>query len=278
MSAATGASGLTLLAGFTSQDGKVTSTFGIDAGVVDVAGVPITGCRLPDVEQIVADAVAERTGPLHLATVNLDFLRIASEDAELTRVLSECDHCFADGWPVLYLAARSGSPLPERVTGADLTPELCAWAGRHGWRLGFVGASPRTRAELARMVPARFGPILAGHWIPDYRGRSLRDPELCKEIRDARVDVLLVALGCPKQELWIRDNLEESGVRVAMGVGASLDFLAGVKARAHPALRALRLEWLHRLASEPGRLGARYARDFFFLLEARRRMPQEGTR
>ena len=243
---------------------------------VDVCGLAITDCRVHEVVDILERALADDNHPpMALATVNLDFLRMAAGDTELFATLRAFDHCFADGWPILALAGRTGQSLPERVTGSDLTPLICRWASARGWRIGLVGASPDVQARLAASVPAQYGDILAGQWSPLYSGRELADPELADRIRTSGAQILLVALGCPKQEFWIRDNLVQSGARVAIGVGASLDFLAGTVPRAPEAWQAVRMEWMYRLLLEPRRLAGRYARDAWFFQRAWR---QAGKR
>ncbi len=231
---------------------------------VVVDGIPITRCRTDDVRTILERALSGEGRPRRLATVNLDFLRLASETPELAEALRAGDHNFADGWPLLTLASLRGDELPERVTGSDLTPRVFEWASELGFRVGLVGASEETRRALEPVLRARYGSAVAGHWTPDYRGRPLRDPELCRAIREAGAGVLLVALGCPRQEVWIRDNLDETGARAAMGVGGSLDFLAGTQRRAPRLVQRLRAEWLYRALSDPRRLAGRYARDLLY--------------
>ena len=227
-------------------------------------GVPVTACKTDDAMLLLAYTLATSTAPKALATVNLDFLRLAAERRELRETLKDFDHCFADGWPVITMARLQGVPMHERVTGSDLTPLICKWAGEYGWKVGFVGASEQVKERLAEVVPQRYGNILAGHWTLITVGRSgnLSDPALAAEIKASGAQILLVALGCPKQEYWIRDNLDACGARVAMGVGASLDFLAGVVHRAPPIWQRLHMEFLYRFIQEPKRLGLRYYRDW----------------
>jgi N-acetylglucosaminyldiphosphoundecaprenol N-acetyl-beta-D-mannosaminyltransferase len=238
---------------------------------VDICGQRISVCRMADVEGLIDGAVRRGPKPLALATLNLDFLRLADGSPELAATLAAFDHRFADGWPLLELARLAGTVLPERVTGSDLTPMICGWARDRGWKLGFVGGGEATRAALATRMSECFSGVLVGHWTPTYAaGASLRDAPLAREIRASGADVLLVALGCPKQEYWIRENLADSGARAAMGVGASLDFLAGTVRRAPRLWQRLRLEFLYRLIQEPRRLSRRYWLDFWFYRRARR--------
>ncbi len=251
---------------------------------VAVSGMAITDCRMQDVETIIAEAIenrrAKKTEPLHLATVNLSFLRLAAEREDLRNVLAQCDHLFADGWPVLTLAKRAGVPLPERVTGSDLTPLICRWAAERGWRIAFVGGGDRLDGRLVPEVQARYGCPVAGHWRPHYRTSKhdeLEDLVLAKEIRSTRPDVVLVAMGCPKQEFWIERNLGITGAGVGIGVGASLDFLAGTVTRAPRIMQLLKLEFLFRAMQEPRRLPDRYRRDLRFFLALLRRQRKRSV-
>ncbi len=245
---------------------------------VAVCGHAVTVCRMADVGDILARAVAGAEPPVALATLNLDFLRLADELPALRSALDGFTYRFADGWPVVELARCAGTVLPERVTGSDLTPMICVWARQRGWKLGFIGGSDACRAALGERMPRDFPGVLAGHWTPSYpTGASLIDVDLAQAIQASGAQVLLVALGCPKQEYWIRDNLAATGARAAMGVGASLDFLAGTQRRAPRLWQRLKLEFLYRLIREPRRLGRRYWRDFWFYRRAKRQSAQRDA-
>ena len=110
---------------------------------VDVRGLPITVCKTVEVRGIITTAIEARQ-LCRVATVNLDFLRLADERPEVQQALLDCEHRFADGWPILELARLAGTMLPERVTGADLTPRILSWAREAGWK---VGHQPRTKAS-----------------------------------------------------------------------------------------------------------------------------------
>jgi N-acetylglucosaminyldiphosphoundecaprenol N-acetyl-beta-D-mannosaminyltransferase len=228
---------------------------------VDVRGLPITVCKTADVRDIIATAIEARES-CRIATVNLDFLRLADERPEVQQALLDCEHRFADGWPVLELARLAGRELPERVTGADLTPRILSWAREMGWKVGLIGGMPETAAALKQQ--GNWADVVVGHWLPTYQGTAVADPELAKDIQASGADILLVALGCPKQELWIHANLPASGAVVALGIGGSLEFLAGITRRAPRIFQALRLEFAFRMLMEPRRLGRRYMQDYWF--------------
>lgn len=236
---------------------------------VNIRGLPITSCRSDDVRHFIADAITGATGICRIATINLNFLRLADEQPRVRTAILACERSVADGWPVLELARIAGHPLPERVTGASLVPAILGWAKKEGWRVALVGGLPETYTALQAHPTWRNA--ICGHWLPQYpNADQVHDPALCEALREARADIVLVALGCPKQELWLHANLQESGARAGIGIGGSLEFLAGVRHRAPQWIQALRLEFAFRCLQEPRRLGSRYLRDLFYWRRIRR--------
>ena len=241
---------------------------------IPVDGLPITECRLADVRHIIRMAIQDRQSPQQLATVNLNYLRLSAENPLLREVLLACSHRFADGWPVVRLARRYGYAFTERVTGADLVPAICRWAQEEQWRVVFVGGGTELRGRLAEYLRDHFGMECLGHWQPEYTHADragVCDPTLAAEIASVRPDIVLVALGCPKQDVWLAENLAATGAAVGMGVGGSFDFLVGRVRRAPSIAQRLRLEFLYRALQEPRRLLPRYRRDFLYYLSLSRR-------
>ena len=190
---------------------------------------------------------------LHLvATVNPEFVMRAQEDREFARVLESADLCLPDGTGVVWAARRMGCAIESPVAGTDLVDPIAAMCARRGWRLFLLGAKPGVAAELAgRLTTAHSGLEVAAHPAdPD----PVNDEETLRLIRDHRTNLLLVAYGAPKQELWIDRLRDRLGVAVAMGVGGAFDYLTGRAPRAPEWMRRAGLEWLHRLANQPWRV------------------------
>lgn len=187
-----------------------------------------------------------------VATVNPEFVMLARRDPAFAAALEQSDLCLADGAGVLWALRREGCGLRERVTGSDLVPELARRAAAAGRRLYLLGAGPGVAEEAASRLSAA-NPSLevvgarAGDPAPGHDAESLR------LIEEARPDILLVAYGAPKQELWIQRNRSRLQVPVAIGVGGTLDFVAGRVPRAPLAFRRAHLEWLYRLWKQPWR-------------------------
>ena len=199
-----------------------------------------------------------------IATANVDFIINAMSDAELRHILRDSDLVTPDGMPLVWASKTLGRPLPERVTGADIVPALADLSARKGYRLYMLGARPEVAQQArAKMLAAYPGLQIVGCVSPPVRPLDDMDSAgLLDDIRATRPDVLLVAFGNPKQEKWIYRNREAlRDVPVCIGVGGTFDFMAGHTSRAPEWMRRAGLEWLHRLASEPGRLWKRYTRD-----------------
>lgn len=201
--------------------------------------------------------------PRQVVTANVDFLVQAQGDAELRGILRDADLVLCDGMPLVWASRLRGQPLPGRVAGADLVPALLRRAEERGQRVFLLGAGPGVAAAAAARIRARHPRLRdLGHASPPAGTlEELGAPGLLARIRAARPDLLLVAFGCPKQEKWIARHRESLGVPVSIGVGATLDFLAGRVRRAPAWVGRCGLEWCFRLAQEPRRLAGRYARD-----------------
>ncbi|MEZ5296356.1 MAG: WecB/TagA/CpsF family glycosyltransferase [Ilumatobacteraceae bacterium] len=230
-----------------------------------VFGVPISHVDNDSVVDRIVElaTLGRQRGTTHqVATVNVDFLVNGLGDAAVLSILRRADMCLADGMPVVWAARAFGAPLPERVAGADLVPRLIEASARTGLRIHIFGSSAdvaeRSTALLHERYPgARFS-IDPGPMIPDP---THVDDDVLASIAATGADVLLVALGNPKQERFITTHRERLGIPVSIGVGGSLDMLTGERRRAPQAVQRLGLEWVYRAAQEPQRLGRRYAHD-----------------
>jgi N-acetylglucosaminyldiphosphoundecaprenol N-acetyl-beta-D-mannosaminyltransferase len=192
-------------------------------------------------------------GGHHLvATVNPEFVMRARSDEDFARVLESADLCLADGSGVVWAARRQGCAMREPVTGVDLIPPLAALCARRGFRIFLLGAAPGVANDLAtRLRVEHPGLEVEAHaGTPDPSA----DAATLALIRAHKPQVLLVAYGHPKQELWIDRMHESLGVAVAMGVGGSFDYLTGRIPRAPTWMRRAGLEWLFRLVRQPWRV------------------------
>ena len=234
---------------------------------VTILGVPFDKVSLCQAVSCI-EAMAASGRPHYVVTPNMDFLAQAQGDKELRSVLAGADLSVCDGTPLVWASRILGCPLPERVAGSDLVPALLEAADREGLSVYFLGASVEASAEAVSRVRRRHPSLgIAGRYSPPFRDLTAEDnEEIKRRIREAKPDLVLVAFGCPKAEKWMAENYREIGAPVMIGVGATIDFLAGRVRRAPRWMGRAGVEWLYRLAQEPRRLWRRYARDLWVLI------------
>ncbi len=201
--------------------------------------------------------------PHYLATANVDFLVQAVGDVELRRILFDAHMVLCDGTPLVWVSRLLGNRLPERVAGADLVPLLIRVAANRGYRLFLLGAVPESAERAVANLRSKHPDlVIAGYYSPPFNKLLEMDHDQIRErISKAKPDILLVSFGCPKQEKWIAMHYRSLGVPVAVGVGATIDFLAGQVRRAPVWMQRTGTEWIFRLLQEPRRLFRRYVKD-----------------
>jgi N-acetylglucosaminyldiphosphoundecaprenol N-acetyl-beta-D-mannosaminyltransferase len=193
-------------------------------------------------------------GCKHVVTLNPEYVMRAERDSELRRIINGAELTVPDGIGIVWASRLLGEPLPDRVTGTGMLPKLCSICADEGLSVFLLGGGPGVAdaagAELVRMYPKL-----------EIAGSSSRDPDpaldelLVEEINSSGAQLLAVAYGCPKQDLWIdrnRDRLTQ--VKVAIGVGGAFDFISGQIPRAPRFMRRTGTEWLFRLWIEPSRV------------------------
>lgn len=211
-------------------------------------------------------------------TPNVDHVVRAEKNPEFAAAYELSDVSLADGQWVVWAARLLGTPLPAKISGSDLTLPLAKRLGAAGRSVFLLGGAVGAAESAAQRLESECGVRIAGI----YDGRvdaTTPDATLLARIQAARPDVVLVALGSPKQELWIHRNRAALAPSVLLGVGATLDFLAGRIRRAPGWISKAGLEWAFRLALEPKRLSRRYLLDdpqFAAIVLRTLREPQRG--
>jgi N-acetylglucosaminyldiphosphoundecaprenol N-acetyl-beta-D-mannosaminyltransferase len=234
---------------------------------VDLFGINLHPCRLDEA----VDELLRWIGTpdfdrcRYVVTPNVNHAVLHQHHDEFARAYAAADLVLADGAPLVVLSRLLGRALPERVAGSDLVPKLFE-RGRieRPIRTFLLGARAEVSERAARMSETRWpGVKVVGRNSPPLGFEKSRseNSRILAEIATASPDVLIVGLGAPKQELWVHRHRDEIGAKVALCVGATIDFIAGEKRRAPVWMRRSGLEWMHRVATEPRRLGGRYVRD-----------------
>ena len=212
-------------------------------------------------------AAGGRAGPPKIVvTPNVDFVVNAVRgwpfrgDETQWRILREADLAVADGMPIVLLSRLLRDPLPARVAGSNLVPDLCPRCKAEGLRFYVLGGAENALAEALAAMERKAGfPMPIAGSDHSFVKLGEEQPEIVERINAAKPDILFVALGNPKQELWLARNAAALDVPVALGIGGSFNFVAGRVKRAPRWMQRCSLEWVHRIAQEPGRLWRRYA-------------------
>ncbi len=244
----------------------------------DPRSVVVFGHRFHDVTfgEAVSWAVSRmKSGPpSYMATVNLDFVMQARRDPEMQRILLEADLVTADGDPLVRTSGLFGPRLRQRVTGSDLVPMLAGACADEGLKIFLLGGADGVAEKTAAVLKIRNpGLKICGTYAPPVTGLlDMNHGEILRRLRLAKPDLLLVAFGAPKQEKFINLHFRSWGIPLAVGVGATFDFIAGVQKRAPSFMQKWGLEWLWRLGSDPRRLFRRYASNLLFLVSTLKRL------
>ena len=229
-----------------------------------IGHVPIDVLTFHEALQRIACLVERGQGGF-VVTPNVDHIVLAESHLAFREAYAHASLSLVDGQPLVWLSPCIGKKLPEKISGADLVGPLLEMAAQKSWRVYFLGASPEVAAKARQVVLERYGISVAGCDSPLVsmdsllgEGMSSPLPEILEKIKEARPDVILVALGAPKQEMWMHRFCRHYAPAVALGVGASLDFVAQSLRRAPPWVSRCGLEWAFRLLQEPRRLWRRY--------------------
>ena len=232
-------------------------------------GVPFHNVTFEEAIQWAVDRV--RSGkPGFIATANLDFLVLAQNDPGLRDVLREADLVIADGFPPVLLAPFFGPALKGRVTGSDITPMLAARAEKEGLSIYGLGAAEGVAAQAMEVLQKRHPDLkVAGAWSPPYAPLETMDhAEILRRLDEAKPDILFTAFGAPKQDKFNHMHVNEWNVPVSIGIGGTLDFIAGVQTRAPGWAQKIHCEWLWRWGTNPKRFTKRYLSNIVFLIRA----------
>ncbi|MBS2021595.1 MAG: WecB/TagA/CpsF family glycosyltransferase [Deltaproteobacteria bacterium] len=225
---------------------------------VRVGRVWIDKLTRPEALERVADLVRAGRGGT-VVTPNIDHLVNVEHDARLLAAYAKADLSLVDSQLVLWATHLLGTPLPERLSGSDLVEPLMEFAAKRGLAVFLLGGSRGAAARSAGLLTARWGVRIAGYDDPFIHTEGAADEaDIVERIRSTGAQLVLVALGSPKQELFMERNRERLAPAVSFGVGASLDFVAGTVRRAPKWMSRVGLEWFFRLLQEPRRLAHRY--------------------
>jgi len=221
-----------------------------------VLGCPISKLNL---DQVIdeAEGFIKSKKPHYIAVVNVAKIVKMRSDRRLTASVKSAHLIGADGVPLVWASRLLGNPLPGRVNGTDLMYRLLEKADEKGYRVFFFGAKEKILQAVLTRVRAEYPGVRVAGWQNGYF-KPEDEWNIARKIRASRADVLFIAFGTPKKEIWVGRYLQAMGVPVVHGVGGSFDVFAGLIPRAPVWMQKAGLEWLFRLLQEPRRMWKRY--------------------
>jgi N-acetylglucosaminyldiphosphoundecaprenol N-acetyl-beta-D-mannosaminyltransferase len=229
-------------------------------------GIELDAVRLPEAVARVGEWATEPfTTCRFVVTPNVDHIVQLQTKDDMRLAYREAALVIADGQPIVWASRWLGRPLPERVAGSDLVPQLFASAtAERPLRVMLLGAAPGVGLRAAERIRAAWPSveIVAVDSPPlGFEHDPVENERIVRLVESSAPQLLIVGLGAPKQELWTLQHRDRLRANVVLCVGATIDFLAGDLNRAPNWMRQCGLEWFYRLACEPRRLAKRYLRD-----------------
>lgn len=229
-----------------------------------------------------ARSVGPRSRPSLVVTPNIHHIAMLRRNQAFRDAYGRAFLVLPDGWPVVAAMRIQGACTATRVAGSDLLPLVAAAAASEGRSIGLVGGAPGSASESAARLTALYDDLRV-NIVDEAPSSAMNDADarlnLISRIAGRKVDILFLGLGAPKQELFALEFRAATYPRVIVCVGAGIDFLSGATRRAPRFMRQCGLEWLHRLAVEPRRLGPRYMRSIpIFIWEVAQGMRASRSR
>lgn len=207
------------------------------------------------------DDLIQKKNNAYVVTPNVDHIVKLKKDARLQASYANADLILADGKPLVWVSRIYRKPIKEKVSGSDLFPNLCMHSAQKGYRMFFLGA----KEGVALRAAARLKEMYPGLEVVDCYSPPMgfeKNPEelekIFEKVHNAKPDILILALGCPKQEYLAYELKDKMNVPITFCLGATLDFAAGNVKRAPRWMADAGLEWLFRIMQEPRRMFKRY--------------------
>jgi N-acetylglucosaminyldiphosphoundecaprenol N-acetyl-beta-D-mannosaminyltransferase len=192
----------------------------------------------------------KQRGGGQIVTLNAEMTMAARANPELGAAIAQAGLVIPDGAGVVWALGRQGYRV-RRSPGIELARQLLVYAAAHQWRVALVGGSPEVMERLVERLQAEIPTLDLAFAIHGYQAPD-QWPGIEQQLREARPDLVLAALGVPRQETWIQ-RLHAGQPGLWMGVGGSFDVWSGAKQRAPEWMGRFQIEWLYRLIQEPSR-------------------------
>lgn len=219
-------------------------------------GCEVASATMKETLEEIEKIIDSRTLTQHVV-INASKVVLMDNDDKLKNIVSNCPIINADGQSIVWASNILGQPLPERVAGIDLMEELIKLSEEKGYGIYFFGAKEEVVTHVIKYYAEKYPKLK----ICGYRNGYFSDediPNITRDMRESKADILFVAFSSPKKEYWLAENIKDINIPFCMGVGGSFDVVAGVTKRAPYWMQKVGLEWFYRFLQEPGRMWKRY--------------------
>lgn len=225
--------------------------------------IPVDRVSMDEAADWVIQRITNREAhkPLLIMGPNAQLVTLAARNRRFADALRSADLSVPDGISVVLASRLLGQPVIERISGGELMERLCIEAARNNLSVFFLGGLPGAAEKTARKFQSNYpGFQIAGFYCPKtgFENDPVESAQIRQQIASAAPDLLCVAFGAPKQEIWMHENCATLPIGAAISVGAALDTQAGLRKRAPKWTHKIGLEWFYRMIREPRRLSRRY--------------------
>jgi N-acetylglucosaminyldiphosphoundecaprenol N-acetyl-beta-D-mannosaminyltransferase len=226
---------------------------------VNLFGINLSNLYTHELEAIIHTTIKNKDKK-HFSFTAVNAL-IDARKNNLLPLYNKIDYVLADGKPLVWASKFLGTPIVERLTGLDFTPNILEIAHKHNYSVYFFGASPGIASKLEAFAKLKYPNFnSAGFYTPPFKPYFTQEDSVCfiNEINQSKPDILLVSLTAPKQDIWVQENIHLLNTKVIMSVGGAFEVTAGIKSRSPKFMQKNGLEWFYRFLQDPKRLFKRY--------------------
>ena len=220
---------------------------------INILGIPVNPLTMAEAVKYLTGCIEAKVNT-NVVTANAEIIMMGHKDPQYRRVLENASCILPDGAGTVWGGRQLGFKVPERVAGFDLFLEMMKTAGEKGFKVYFFGSAP----GIAEAAKEKCLKMFSGLSVVGCRNGFFKEEDnagIVSDINASNADILFVALGAPKQELWLNRYSKDLKPFVRIGIGGSFDVLAGKMQRAPKWMQEASLEWLFRLYKQPSRLG-----------------------
>lgn len=254
----------------------------------NLLGVGFTDEQLKDILEYVEENIKKKEKKLYIVTPNPEILTIANKNFDYKKVLNDADLALIDGIGIIVASRLLGKPLKHKISGVDFIEGVCKSVAEKPITIGFLGGGPGVAEKTAECLRKKYPGLKVAFSAQEWEEIEANSPHSTVYSKNRSVvggqkskslscDILLVAFGSPKQEIWIKEHLKNLPVTVAMGVGGAFDMISGRVLRAPAWIRSIGLEWLFRLAVQPWRIKRQLRLlEFIYLVLKEKFSPSEN--